>query len=432
MTRIKIVPTIMAVIIFVMSIISTPMPIHASSDDDNHFSRPTYSLQEMNDGALGDTITFNSIIYDENTDSALYKSDMLTNETNFVGARIDDGDHGVDNVWNGNEIEAVDGQTYIVRLYVHNNSPKGYDAVAEDVKVRFYVPYASSTSVTVNGWLTASNATPNTYLDDVVFKSTDGTPFHLEYITDSARLENGNYASGVGVKLTNSVVNQGNPTGNIEDTWTLIGYDGLDGKIPGCYDYIKYVGIKVKVVYGSDFTIEKKVRIAGDTDRTWKDSVDAKVGDKVEFQIQYINTSDYRQANVGIRDVLPSNLRYVAGSTKIMNQNHPNGDPVNEDYITTDGVLIGNYSPNANAYLMFTAEVVDDDLAEGSNTLVNWAQGGYENSSRVVQDYATVTVYKDTKFETVSTILLVIIVLLIIAIAVLFCMMFRNHPKDRV
>lgn len=209
----------------------------------------TYSLQELNNGALGDNITFNSIVYDESTDSALYSRGMVTNETNFVGARFDTGSHGVDNVWEGSEITAYDGETYIVRLYVHNNSPKGTDATAENVKVRFYVPYAVGTEIAVDGWLTASNATPNIYFDNVVFKSADGTAFHLEYITGSALLENGGFASGKGINLTDSVVNQGNFTGDIEDTWTMIGYNALDGKIPGCYAYINYVSIKLKVVY---------------------------------------------------------------------------------------------------------------------------------------------------------------------------------------
>lgn len=212
-------------------------------------TRPTYALQEINNGVLGDNITFNSIIYNETFDSELYARGRLKNETNFVGARFDTGGYGVNNVWHGSEVFVYDGETYVVRLYVHNNSPKGTDATAENVKVRFYVPYASGTEVAVNGWLTATNATPDIYLDDVVFKSLDGTAFHLEYVTGSAMLQNGGFASGEGIKLTDSVVNQGNPTGENEDTWTMIGYDALDGKIPGGYNYVNYVFIKVKVVY---------------------------------------------------------------------------------------------------------------------------------------------------------------------------------------
>ena len=49
--------------------------------------------------------------------------------------------------------------------------------------------------------------------------------------------------------------------------------------------------------------------------------------------------------------------------------------------------------PEANAFIRFTAEVVDDDLALGSNTLVNWVQGTVGNV--VLQDYASVIIQKE-------------------------------------
>lgn len=420
---------ILAVFIYVMF-----YPATALADEDNDFSRPIYSLQEINEDMLGDTITFNSIRISD-SDYEWYKEQpgnniptgTLRNETNFVGARIDDGAHGVNNQWEGTEIDAIDGETYVVRLYVHNNNLGGYDAVAEDTQVRFYVPYASSTEVAVNGWLTAANATPNTYLDDVIFKSTDGTPFHLEYVYNSALLENDGFASGAGVILPDSITNQGCDTEDIDDTWTLIGYDGPDGKIPGCYAYVNYVSIKVKVVYDYEFTIETKVRLAGGEDKEWKDTVEAKVGDKVEFQIAYVNTSDKQQDSVTIRDVLPANLRYIEGSSTLYNALHPNGATFDQDYLVENGVVIGNYGAHSNAYVRFTAEVVDESLAEGSNTLVNW--GRVTVGQKMIQDYACVILYKDTKFQVISTILLVLIIILLIAIAVLLYMMFRKRPR---
>lgn len=53
-----------------------------------------------------------------------------------------------------------------------------------------------------------------------------------------------------------------------------------------------------------DFIVEKEVRLAGDTDKTWKESVEAKVGDKVEFQFEYRNNGSQTQTGVVIRDIL--------------------------------------------------------------------------------------------------------------------------------
>lgn len=150
--------------------------------------------------------------------------------------------------------------------------------------------------------------------------------------------------------------------------------------------------------YTNEFYVENKVRLENfGTDPTWKDEVDAQIGDKVEFQIQYKNLSDVRQPSVMIRNVLPKSLRYVEGSTYLFNTVHPNGAHINEDTVIANGVNIGNYLPGANAYLRITAEVVGDTMADGENILVDWGQGqaGPEVGKQIVlQDYAKVNVYK--------------------------------------
>lgn len=409
--------------------------VKAVYDYDN-IKRPTYSLRQVNEGALGNTIAFNSIKVVD-SDYEWYKvatgNDIprgtMRNETNFVGAREDTGiNAGSSNIWEGTEITAEDGKTYLVRLYVHNNNPNGFDAVAENTKVRFYVPYGSASSQTVDGWLTSSNAIPNTYLEDVTFKSVDGTPFHLEYVSGSALLENGGFASGAGVQLPDTITNQGNPTNEAEDEWTLIGYNALDGRVPGCYEYINYVSIKVKVIYDYEFSVETKVRLADDEDKTWHDSIEAKVGDKVEFQIHYQNTGTAWQEHISVRDVLPSNLRYIAGSTKLMNASHQDGDKVNEDYLVEQGLKIGSYSPDANAYIMFTAEIIDEDLSYGSNALYNWGQVGVGNTT--VQDYATVMVYNDKVFRIITLGLSALILICIVSIIHLKVKMHRLKPPS--
>jgi len=407
--------------------------------------RPSYSLREINKKAdtFGNTPFFNSIEI-KDSDYDWYKTNFgeelkkgnLRHEKNFVAARkcIQRADGSLegnpkDNLWYGNNIDAEDGKTYLVRLYAHNNNPNGMNAVAENTTVRFQdANNVASTPETVkledengyetgetkqmqqvqiNGFITSSNANPNEYWDYVNFNA--DVPFHLEYVYGSALLENNGAAAG---KLSDDIITNG----------TLIGYDALDGKVPGCYQYANYVSIQVKVVYDYDFTIEKKVRL--DREKEWKESVDAKVGDKVEFQIKYTNTSNKQQDNVVIKDILPSNLRYVAGSTKIKNSNHPNGDTLDHDYLVTDGQKVGNYGPGANVRLMFTAEVVDDNLACGKNTLVNWAQAGV--GSTTLQSYSTVEVSKDGIFIYISLMLLLLIILCFVGIIFL---LIKMHKK---
>ena len=150
-------------------------------------------------------------------------------------------------------------------------------------------------------------------------------------------------------------------------------------------------------VSNEEFSVEVKVRLTDSEDRTWHNAVDANVGDIVEFQIQYKNTSAESHRNVMICDVLPENLKYVDGTTKIFNTKYPEGGQVVENTIAENGLNIGHYAASANAYIRFTAEVIDNSLAYGSNTLVNWAQGQAgtdENNRPILKDYATVMVQK--------------------------------------
>ncbi len=432
--------------VMVISTIVLIRPITTYAWGDNGGGRESVSVQYINEHAsdYGSTPFFNSIEikdsdyawYQDNFGEELAKGN-LRYEKNFVATRkcIQRADGSLegnpkDNLWYGNNINAEDGKTYLVRLYAHNNNPNGWDGVAEDTTVRFQdANMVASTletvkledengyetgetkqmqQVQINGFISSSNASPSEYWDYVNFNA--DVPFHLEYVYGSALLENNGAAAG---KLSDDIINGG----------TLIGYDALDGRVPGCYDFANYVSIQVKVVYDYEFTVEKKVRLAGE--KEWKESVDAKIGDKVEFQIKYTNTSDKQQDNVAIKDILPSNLRYVEGSTKLMNTHYPSGTNVQEDYLVTTGLNIGSYvADGGNAFLMFTAEVVDDNLACGKNTLVNWAQAGVGTKNS--QTYTTIEISKDGIFIVMSIILLLLIILCFVEIIFLIVKMNRQ------
>lgn len=294
-----IISSIIGVVTILLNITVQSITVFAWGDSDG--GRQTYSLQEVSEGALGDKITFNSIVitdsdyeWHKNTNGTEIGKGTIKNELVFVGAREDTGINvGADNVWNGSEIAVEDGKIYLIRIYAHNNSLYGMDSVAEDTRVWFNVPTASDKTVRINGFISSSNASPTKYIDYVDF--TSDVPFHLEYQYGSALLENGGIGKGGGIQLSDNIVNAKSASEGEPDGGVLIGYDALDGKVPGCYQYTNYVTIRVKVVYDYEFAVETKVRLADNEDETWQDTVEAKVGDKVEFQIQYKNTSNYMQ-----------------------------------------------------------------------------------------------------------------------------------------
>ncbi len=366
--------------------------------------RPSYTLEQIDKGVLGDKITFNSISNDP----------TIGDEKNFVSARKYN-DTDLSHPWRDNDITVEDGGEYVIRMYVHNNSPKGYNAIAKDVRSFFKVPGTSAKSVRVVGYLDSSNATPTEYWDQVNFNS--DTAFHLEYVSGSA-------------KITNNILKDGKATGQTRDTalsdeivtnskGVLIGSESLNGEIPGCYDFSAMVTIRVKAYFDRDYTVATKVRLVGDADKTWKKEVDAKEGDKVEFQIEYKNTDTVQHDRVVIGDILPDNLRYVPGSTIIYSGLHPNGAVAEKDDIMGTGLIIGNYKPGANAFVCITAEVVDDNFSCGKFILHNWGRASVGES--IVQDSAAVNVQlaycpdpETRKQKIILCILIFILVILII------------------
>lgn len=401
-------------------------PIISFAWGDNDGGRPSYRLQDVNEGKLGDKIVFNSITIEE-TSYAWYRNTYgkdisaktITHEKNYVAARED---ADTNSIWYDNDIQVEDGKTYVVRLYVHNNNPNGMDAVAKNTKVYFNVPTESSTQVKVNGYIHADNADPTDYVDYINFNSDH--MFHLEYIYNSALIENDGAVNDT--TLSDNIVSPS--TGGV-----LIGYDALDGNIPGGDQYISYITIKVRAVFDKEFYTENKVRLVNHgsdgSDLSWKSEVDAEIGDLVELQMKYVNLSDIRQPSVSVRFVLPKSLRYIEGSTYLFNTVHPNGAHINEDTVIANGVNIGNYLPGANAYLRITAEVVGDTMADGKNTLVTWAQAqaGPEVGKQIVlQDYAKVNVYKKV---TIPVPILLIGYTLFGAIVVCIFLIIRLHYK---
>lgn len=394
----------------VLSMAETLIPMNALAYWDNLGGRPALTLtggDENGDGAtfldeegnprsfIGDyTPVFNSIVNNQN----------YGDERNFVTARAIDQDiHGA---WNSNTITAEDGKVYLVRMYVHNNNPNGEDATATDTKVAFSIPTASDSQIEVGGWLNSSNANATQIYDGITFQAPDGQLFHLEYVYGSATLYNNGFAGPSGTGFPDDSI-----VTNASGGGALIGYEDFDGRIPGCFKYTQIVTIKVKVVYDHEFELDVKVRPAGTHDE-FSESIDAKIGDRVEYQIQFTNSAaNDIQENVIIRDVLPENMVYIANTTYLYNSNHKDGKQITPDGdLFGGGINIGSYEPNASGWVRFTAEVTDKSLEEGDNVLVNWAQGMVK--ATIHQDHAKTMVQKPKITHTIITGLLCLLTII--------------------
>ena len=329
-------------------------------------SRPSFTIEKP-----ADYITFNSI-----TNNPVIGGD----EKDFVGIR----EVGSNAKWTNN-MKVQNGKEYYVRMYVHNNAASNLNLVAENVVAKLNIPTTTAKNVTVQGQISASNAKPNTVWDEATFSSDND--FNLAYVAGSALFEN----NGMGTtKLPDSIVN---------NTGAKLGYDKLDGKIPGCFQYAGYVTVKVKAQVSqpqekTNIDLAKTVRNKTNGEKSWVETANAKSGDTVQFQIHAKNTGSAGIQNLVIRDILPKGLNYVAGSTKLYNTSNPKGLKVSDNVIQNSGINIGSYQPNGDAYVRFDATVSAENSLPvcGDNTLTNIAQAS--DQKIVKNDTASVKVTK--------------------------------------
>lgn len=310
-------------------------------------------------------VTFNSIT--DNADQG--------DERDFVHAKI-----ATDTNKNGwqDTVQVQPGTEYLVRIYVHNNAADNLNLVAKNTRAFAALPTTYATQATVTGEVRADNANPARVWDEVTF--TGASKFRLVYINGSATYTNNVFTQGT--KISDDIVKSGG---------ALLGYDQLNGDIPGCFKYSGWVMFKVVAQSepSSQFTLEKKVRKAGATG--WNKSVEVSPGDEVEYLIGYKNIGNTVQNNVNIHDTLPKGINFVDGSVKLTNGNNKNGKQIAGNSLVNKGLDIGSYDTGANAYIQFKAKVgAANDLKCGMNSLRNYGHATVDGSTK--QDYADVTV----------------------------------------
>lgn len=118
--------------------------------------------------------------------------------------------------------------------------------------------------------------------------------------------------------------------------------------------------------------MEHRVRLKGTEE--WAKSVDASVGDTLEFSIYYTNVSSVNVENVMLKVSLPDNMEYINGSTILIKKGLLLGARNNEDSILDTGVNIGNFDVNEDACVIYSATVIDKSLAKGMNRLISWSK----------------------------------------------------------
>jgi uncharacterized repeat protein (TIGR01451 family) len=246
--------------------------------------------------------------------------------------------------------------------------------IAKDVTLKADVPSVVKPGERgkVSGTISSSNANPGKVWDEA-YVTTD-TDIALRYIQGSATVK------------SNGAVNGQTLPDSLFTTGALLGYDSLNGVLPGCAQYAGTVTYRLKAD-APNFKVTKQVSVQGQN--KWQDKIVAKPGDTVDFRIGYDNTGTMQQDNVVVKDALPIGMTYVDGSTILKTGKAPNGSK-QPDAVAINGLNIGSFAANANAYVTLSAKITNQLQKCGVNELTNTATIITANGNR--QASAVVTV----------------------------------------
>ena len=336
-----------AMVTAVLVAIIVPAALHAWGPD-----RPTYTIDNP-----ANHVTFDSI-----TDNPQYGD-----ERNFVRIK----DASADDSTFTDNINLQSGHEYQVYVYYHNNAASNLNdsgvGIAKNVMLRMEMPdvIKANASGDINGYISASNATPGTVYDSATMNA--GTDTALRFVPGSATINNSGATNGM--TLPDSLMTTG----------TNLGYSALDGTIPGCNNYAGYVTFDIKAEV-PNFTVTKQV--SAHSANQYASSINANSGSTVDYKVQYVNTGDVEQDNVLIKDTLPAGETYVAGSTYISNATtNSQWSKVDSDELTKGGINIGDYKADGgNAYVKYSA-VINAPCGTLTNEVSANTDNGYKTAS---------------------------------------------------
>jgi hypothetical protein len=131
-------------------------------------------------------------------------------------------------------IKVQDGDTVVLRAYVHNNADPNKTgvagSVARNVTMKVIVPSVSQKDQNLVSFISASNATPGTINDTMSLYGDND--FTLEYVAGSTNFEH----KTDGVNVVNDKISD-----------SIVGSGASLGDMLGCFQYSGYVTLSVKV-----------------------------------------------------------------------------------------------------------------------------------------------------------------------------------------
>ena len=188
--------------------------------------RPLYSMDNP-----ASKIVFNSISDNDKE---------IGDELYFVSASEYTGDPK-NNHWTDRTYVEEDHE-YVIRIYVHNNAASDMNLTAQDVRAFITLPNEYARVISVRCLISCPDADPEKIWDGTNFYSDDEREFALEYVEDTLRY----YNNAGKFRLQDETKGEYSAFTN---KGVLLGFDEMDGVIPGCIQYSGYISFHVKPLF---------------------------------------------------------------------------------------------------------------------------------------------------------------------------------------
>lgn len=289
------------------------------------------------------------------------------------------------------EIEVEPGKEYEVYIYYHNNAGSNTNAsgygMATNVKVASAYPTVLNNGergmisgiISWNYFSPDNTAAQTGTVWDEAYLTTKKDGVVLRYKTGTATIHNAGAANGATLS-----------TRLFTEDGTYIGYNTLNGVLPGCAEYSGYITYTL-VAENIDSSLEKQVSLDGES---WGDEVTAKPGEYVTYRVKFYNTGNTDLVNVIFKDIHDNGLTLRPGSIKIYDINNAEGKVI-DDILDLSGYNTGDASAGALVQIIYQAQI-DNDYNLCDKTLNNTISVAY-NSADQKTDNASVVVACETE-----------------------------------
>ncbi len=280
----------------------------------------------------------------------------ITDERRFlVAANL--GPNGTNTANYANSTSVNVGDIILTRAYIHNNATKGLESGnATNVKIGMtgftnagsgYFYSTAGTSISLNQFTSAENATPASVSDDTVITSANGSPIKLMFYDTTGAIQS---------TVNPKTINQAN----------FFSGGANIGTVAGCSETSFYVYVYMRVISGETPKYDLKINKYVGKDQSQVDAktytganpISLNVGDTVYYRIDYQNLSTSTATPVGTK------IYDDYDETKLDITWLPSTCSNDGTKITCNAL---DLAPNQSTYLYYTAKI---KAGVAANTIV--------------------------------------------------------------